>query len=75
MMQKLFYRPLRGGLFAILGLTCLHARAEAPMPPAAVACMACHGTAAVGSLDGGPGSYVSRTSVAFSSADQRRRRS
>lgn len=53
-MQKLFYRPLRGGLFAMLGLVGLHARAEAPVPPVAAACMACHGTAVAGSLDGAP---------------------
>jgi|SRR5471030_14735 len=57
MMQKLFYRPLRGGLFAMLGLVGLHARAEAPVPPMpalAAACLACHGAAVAGSLDGAP---------------------
>ena len=54
MMQKLFYRPLFGGLFAILSLICSQTRAEEPMPPAAAACLACHGAAVVGSLDGVP---------------------
>src|SRR5471030_2914505 len=55
MTQKLFHRPLRDGLlFAMLGLIGLHAQAKAPMPPPAVACLACHGAAAAGSQDGVP---------------------
>ncbi len=45
---------LTRALFAILGMSGLQARAEAPMPPAAATCLACHGTGAVGSRDGVP---------------------